>query len=177
MFSGKSIFVNKNIQRGFVYTFCLHHLRYHENRRLLDDDDQIPGDIIKPGERQRKRNKSGKSGRRGDNKKNSNGNRFFDFFRISIITGFSIGRRSANIRNKTGSGINIGAERKPDAFRRGGIKIRTQRKISDGSALSTVTIRNLSPDHSGKYECRPANLEPSFVNLHVIKGNYFLLAE
>ena len=42
--------------------------------------------------------------------------------------------------------------------------------MADGSAMSTVTIQNPTPAHSGKYACRPANLEPAYVNLHVIQG-------
>ena len=45
--------------------------------------------------------------------------------------------------------------------------------MADGSAISTVTIRNPTPAHSGKYTCRPANLDPAHVNLHVIQGNIF----
>ena len=46
----------------------------------------------------------------------------------------------------------------------------TRRLVADGSAMSTVTIQNPTPAHSGKYACRPANLEPAYVNLHVIQG-------
>ena len=56
------------------------------------------------------------------------------------------------------------------ALSRGGISIITKRLVSDGSAMSTVTIENPTPAHSGKYACRPANLEPAYVNLHVIQG-------
>ena len=44
--------------------------------------------------------------------------------------------------------------------------------MADGSAISTVTIRDPTPPHSGLYNCRPANLEPAHVNLHVIQGTY-----
>ena len=56
------------------------------------------------------------------------------------------------------------------ALSRGGISIVTRRLVADGSAMSTVSIQNPTPAHSGKYACRPANLDPAYVNLHVIQG-------
>ena len=49
-----------------------------------------------------------------------------------------------------------------------------KRLVADGSAISTVTIRDPTPPHSGLYNCRPANLEPAHVNLHVIQGIYII---
>ena len=80
-------------------------------------------------------------------------------------------KKSESNRNKSGSGNRV----VPDfdtVYSRGGITIRTQRLVADGSAISTVTIRDPTPPHSGLYNCRPANLEPAHVNLHVIQGNY-----
>ena len=50
------------------------------------------------------------------------------------------------------------------------VVIHTQRIVGDGSAMSSLTIANPMPRHSGIYSCRPANLEASFVSLHVIRG-------
>ena len=80
-------------------------------------------------------------------------------------------KKSESNRNKSGSGNRV----VPDfdtVYSRGGITIRTQRLVADGSAISTVTIRDPTPPHSGLYNCRPANLEPAHVNLHVIQGTY-----
>ena len=56
-------------------------------------------------------------------------------------------------------------------FSRGGIEITTRVLPRDGAtAVSQMTIKNPTPEHSGKYSCRPANLEPAFVKLHVIQG-------
>ena len=114
---------------------------YHGDRRLLDDDDQIPGDLIPPTTP-----KPVLQHRRGSK------------------------NRDSKVRQRI-----IKATEAPEIdldqlFSRGGIKIRTQRLVADGSAISTVTIRNPTPAHSGKYTCRPANLDPAFVNLHVIQG-------
>ena len=109
---------------------------YHGDRRLLDDDDQIPGDLIKPTTPK----PTSQIKRRGKNRR-----------KISAMT--------------QAPELDL-----DQLFFRGGIKILTQRLVADGSAISTVTIRNPTPAHSGKYTCRPANLEPAFVNLHVIQG-------
>ena len=77
-------------------------------------------------------------------------------------------KKSESNRNKAGGNRVV-----PDfdtVYSRGGITIRTQRLVADGSAISTVTIRDPTPPHSGLYNCRPANLEPAHVNLHVIQG-------
>ena len=52
--------------------------------------------------------------------------------------------------------------------------IDTRRVVGDGSAVSTLTIDEPSPRHSGIYSCRPANLEKASVSLHVIQGKIFL---
>ena len=109
---------------------------YHGDRRLLDDDDQIPGDLIKPTTPK----PTSQIKTRGKNRR-----------KISAMT--------------QAPELDL-----DQLFFRGGIKILTQRLVADGSAISTVTIRNPTPAHSGKYTCRPANLEPAFVNLHVIQG-------
>jgi len=108
---------------------------YHGDRRLLDDDDQIPGDLIKPTTPK----PTSQIKTRGKNRR-----------KISAMT--------------QAPELDL-----DQLFFRGGIKILTQRLVADGSAISTVTIRNPTPAHSGKYTCRPANLEPAFVNLHVIQ--------
>ena len=82
-------------------------------------------------------------------------------------------KKSESNRNKSGSGNRV----VPDfdtVYSRGGITIRTQRLVADGSAISTVTIRDPTPPHSGLYNCRPANLDPAHVNLHVIQGTYII---
>jgi hypothetical protein len=51
------------------------------------------------------------------------------------------------------------------------ISIVTQRVVGEGAAVSTLTLVNPSaPGDSGKYSCRPENLEPAHVSLHVIRG-------
>ena len=110
---------------------------YHGDRRLLDDNDQIPGDLIEPTT---PKPKSHSKKTRGKNRR-----------KIPAMT--------------QAPELDL-----DQLFFRGGIKILTQRLVADGSAISTVTIRNPTPAHSGKYTCRPANLEPAFVNLHVIQG-------
>lgn len=117
---------------------------YHGDRRLLDDEDQIPGDLVSQAPTTKtppptfSRKQSSKS------------------------------KKSESNRNKSGSGNRV----VPDfdtVYSRGGITIRTQRLVADGSAISTVTIRDPTPPHSGLYNCRPANLDPAHVNLHVIQ--------
>jgi len=109
---------------------------YHGDRRLLDDNDQIPGDLIEPT--------------------------------TPKPTSHSKKTRGKN-RRKIPAMTQAPELDLDQLFFRGGIKILTQRLVADGSAISTVTIRNPTPAHSGKYTCRPANLEPAFVNLHVIQ--------
>ena len=117
---------------------------YHGERRLLDDEDQIPGDLVSqaPTTKTPPPKFSSVSGR-GQNQN----------------------RKSELTKKQTGSSSDFDT-----VYSRGGITIRTQRLIADGSAISTVTIRDPTPAHSGLYACRPANLEPAYVNLHVIQG-------
>ena len=119
---------------------------YHGNRRLLDDQDQIPGDLVSPSPTPRS----------------------------TLSPKYSRGNNHRR-RNQLQKPLNTPNNLEPDldtVFSRGGITIRTQRLIADGSAISTVTIRDPSPAHSGRYACRPANLEPAHVKLHVIQGRY-----
>ncbi len=51
-----------------------------------------------------------------------------------------------------------------------GVRVSTRRVVRDGSAVSTLTIPRPDPEHSGLYSCRPANLDPAFARLHVIRG-------
>jgi hypothetical protein len=120
---------------------------YHGNRRLLDDEDQIPGDLL-PNEDivttpdPKNKKKRGKNRQKGS----------------TLITAKPTEGLFEDDLNR--------------AFARGGIKISTRLSIADGSAISTVTIQDPTPAHSGLYACRPANLELSYVNLHVIQGTY-----
>ena len=119
---------------------------YHSDRRLLDDQDQIPGDLVSP------------------------------MPAVATTKKFSM-NQSLSRKGQTGSKLadNRRSNSEPDldkVFSRGGITIRTEILIADGSAISTVTIRNPTPAHSGPYACRPANLDPASVNLHVIQGEF-----
>lgn len=106
---------------------------YHGERRLLDDDDQIPGDLVSPTPQPKLRQKGG--------------------------TTFLPVPNTISPKEET---LEV-------ALSRGGISIVTRRLVADGSAMSTVSIQNPTPAHSGKYACRPANLDPAYVNLHVIQ--------
>jgi len=70
---------------------------------------------------------------------------------------------------RNGSLLISQTEKFASVFARGGIRIRTRVMRSEGSAISQITIRHPTPHHSGKYSCRPANLEPAHVKLHVIQ--------
>ena len=48
----------------------------------------------------------------------------------------------------------------------------TQVRRKDGSAISSIIIRRVSTKHTGTYSCRPANLEPAQIKLHVIRGKF-----
>ena len=48
----------------------------------------------------------------------------------------------------------------------------TQIRRKDGSAISSIIIRRVSTKHTGTYSCRPANLEPAQIKLHVIRGKF-----
>ncbi len=50
------------------------------------------------------------------------------------------------------------------------VSILTQRVVGEGAAVSTLTIRDPTPAESGRYTCRPENLDPASVRLHVIRG-------
>ena len=52
--------------------------------------------------------------------------------------------------------------------------IATQVRRKDGSAISSIIIGRVSTKHSGTYSCRPANLEPAQIKLHVIRGNIYI---
>ena len=48
--------------------------------------------------------------------------------------------------------------------------------IAEGTTMSTLSILNAKPSDSGKYTCKPAQLEQASVNLHVLECKYHLLA-
>ena len=50
------------------------------------------------------------------------------------------------------------------------VSIVTQRVVGEGAAVSTLTLTNPTPKQSGIYTCRPENLDPASVRLHVIRG-------
>ena len=117
---------------------------YHGDRRLLDDQDQIPGDLVSDSE---------------------------------LTTSSSTPTVTVSSKKKKLK-LNLKPIYEEDldkVFSRGGITIRTQRLVSDGSAISFVTIKDPTPAHSGPYACRPANLEPAYVNLHVIQGELTII--
>jgi hypothetical protein len=41
--------------------------------------------------------------------------------------------------------------------------------IAEGTTMSTLSILNAKPSDSGKYTCKPAQLEQASVNLHVLE--------
>jgi len=41
--------------------------------------------------------------------------------------------------------------------------------IAEGTTMSTLTILHAKTSDSGKYTCRPAQLEQASVNLHVLE--------
>ena len=51
----------------------------------------------------------------------------------------------------------------------------TQIRRKDGSAVSSIVIGRVSNRQTGTYSCRPANLEPAQVKLHVIRGKVLFL--
>ena len=51
----------------------------------------------------------------------------------------------------------------------------TQIRRKDGSAVSSIVIGRVSNRQTGTYSCRPANLEPAQVKLHVIRGKSLFL--
>ena len=138
---------------------------YHGDRRLLDDKDRMAALTEMENEAQRRRRKFqflttspsplGSGGDKRDRKKS--------------------GRKSKSRKRLLKEINNNGTEVEKDMewlYERGGIRINTKRLVSDGSAVSTVTIENPTPAHSGTFTCSPAHLEPAHVNLHVIQGNF-----
>ena len=110
---------------------------YHGNRRLLDDEDQIPGDLMSTTQSTP----------------------------LKLVLDSTFSSKKKKMMHSKPASVD-----EDTLFSRGGITIRTQRLVANGSAISTVTIQDPTPAHSGPYACRPANLEPAYVNLHVIQG-------
>ena len=125
------------------------------NYRILDDSDRIPSELQTTTTTTTASTTSESSSKRKNTKKKKK-------VKMVMLSKYLDKIR----RNKTMSED----EKIHSVFARGGIRIRTRVLREDGSAISKLTILNPSPEHSGRYSCRPANLEPAFVKLHIIQG-------
>ena len=138
---------------------------YGDDYRILDDSDRIPTKTTLSTTTTLKttpRPAGGGGGRRNRKNQHRRKNR-----RRNGGMGTLSKYVETILRNQT-----MSAQHKiHSVFSRGGIEIATRVLPRDGaSAVSQITIKNPTPDHSGTYSCRPANLEPAHVKLHVIKG-------
>lgn len=146
---------------------------YEDNFRILDDDDRIPEDLLlaaaaaeaasksSPDSSGFKSSVSGQDRRRLPGKLGKVQQRRKKQHQMVLLESYL--EEIRRNRSQEDNGVE-------SIFASGGIDIETQALHDDGTALSTITIKDPTSKHSGTYSCRPANLDPAKVKLHVIQG-------
>jgi hypothetical protein len=46
---------------------------------------------------------------------------------------------------------------------------------TDNNYESTFRLNDVQPDQSGEFECRPQGLPSAHVNLHIVKGRFYIV--